>query len=821
MKRCSLSMLIALAASCAGSALADVTYWQAGTDNWSEPTAWSDGEPDLFLDAEINNGGTVVIDQNGEFTGQLFLGTSAGETGNVLQSGGSATIDSVYVAFGEGTHGEYRLADGSLNAEDVIVAEAGTGDFIHVDGNNTAMTLVVGAGSTGQGTYQLGGGRIVADNEHIGRAGTGVFTQTDGTNMVSANLTLGGNDTYPGGSGTYNLLGGELRFTGNAGRTLSLAARDGSATFRLGDAVGTGTIRELPGAEGVDLNVRENVSGTATFQGWGTAALTGTLNNNGRVVADGYGTDRTLDLSTFSSVTNDLTIVQSDGTQAGWYAQNGGKLTLPPVEVETGSNSYNWGEDAADASLDLINSVRMDLTSVASGGSFSIDLLAADRAEVPAAGELLLLGVWDFKPPTGFDAQAADLTFRYDNLRADELGLDEPDVYAYNLGSESWVAVTDARDPIGHTVSANNVDSFSYYAVGSFLPVLNSSASGLWHQPSTWDRAPMTPDADRRVGVGSHEVTVDADGAAYSLEIAAGGSVAVDAGKTLSVGNEATVGSDATMAVDGTLTAARLTVDGLLSGSGTVNADEIAIGGDVSPGSAAESIGTLTVGGTVVLDSTATYHAQVSLALNEADNIKVSVGSTLQLGGTLEVTGIGRTDADSYQVGVLRTVVDNDHGGVIGEGPLGSPGTEFVTIEPAPASDESSHIGQGAFLRNVIYRTPVDSDNVTGVDLELFVALGGDTDGDGVVWLEDWLTFRPNFDPDGTGMEWTDGDFNGDGKVWLEDWLTFRQNFSPDSYIVAEGEAASPVAVAEPSTLALALGGLVGLIVLIWRRRCR
>jgi len=812
MRRSFVAMVVALVVSLpgAGSASADVTYWQTGTANWSEPTAWSDGEPTLFHDAEIDNGGTATIDQNGEHAQRLLLGISSGGSGNVAQGAGSAFIDSIQVAFGEGTHGEYRFSDGSLNAEELIVGQAGVGNFVHTDGQNHSSMLIIGSAATGQGTYQLAGGLINAADEHIGRSGIGVLTQTSGTNMVSGDLTLGGNATYPGGSGTYNLLYGELQLKQTA--SVLLAAHNGTATFRLGDQWETGTIREIfgDGEAGVNLTVRESQSGTATFVGWGTVPLTGVLNNNGRVVADGYGTDRTLDLSTFSSITNDLDVVQSDGSLAGWYAQGGGKLTLPSVEIEIGSNSYNWGEDADDASLDLVNSVRMDLTGVTSGGDLSIDLLDGDRAEVPNTDDLLLLGVWDFSPPAGFGAQAVDLTFRYDDVRATELGLNEPDVYAYSTSSKSWGIVTDARDPAGHTVSTNDVGSLSYYAVGSYLQVLNSSDSGLWHQAATWDRPSMTPGAEHRVTIGGHAVTVDQNAAAFSLEIAGGGSLAVDAGKTLSVGANVAVGSDGTMAVNGTLTAAQVTSDGLLSGSGTIHADEIAIGGAVSPGNAAASIGTITVGGgELTLDGI--YRVQVSLAEETAgaDRIEVATGS-LELGGTLAVAGIDRT-SNAWSAEVSRKIVGSSTGAITGAG--------FEAVIPASGAGANSHIGQGAFLQEVNI-TP------TAVELDLFVALGGDVDGDGKVWLSDWAALRANFGNSGSGLGWKDANFDPwvDDKVWLSDWAALRANFGNRGYTVMEGDAeisyeTSHVAVPEPGTLALLLGGLGGLALLIWRQR--
>ncbi|NQU24804.1 MAG: PEP-CTERM sorting domain-containing protein, partial [Candidatus Nealsonbacteria bacterium] len=127
-----------------------------------------------------------------------------------------------------------------------------------------------------------------------------------------------------------------------------------------------------------------------------------------------------------------------------------------------------------------------------------------------------------------------------------------------------------------------------------------------------------------------------------------------------------------------------------------------------------------------------------------------------------------------------------------------------------------THIGQGAFLREVTYtEAPVAEPFITDVELDVFVALGGDADGDEKVWLSDWAALRANFGNTGTGKTWTEGNFDPwvDDKVWLSDWAALRANFGNASYVPA-GAAAVP----EPGTIVMLLAGLL-CVASVWRRR--
>jgi len=227
-------------------------------------------------------------------------------------------------------------------------------------------------------------------------------------------------------------------------------------------------------------------------------------------------------------------------------------------------------------------------------------------------------------------------------------------------------------------------------------------------------------------------------------------------------------------AVNNAAIAGGVTVDGKWELAGTL---------DVGDG---VGVGTLTVGsGELVLASSATYNAEVSLAAKVAgaDVIAVSDAGTLHLGGKLAVAGVDRDDADLWG-NVTRRVVDNPKGTI---GDVGSgTGMEFRGFIPLPGTNVASHVGQGAFLRSVNY---VESfDIATGVDLDLFIARGGDADGDGKVFLSDWGLLRSNYGVNRSGMTWTDANFDPwvDDVVFLSDWGLLRARYSSADYTLAE-----------------------------------
>jgi hypothetical protein len=180
------------------------------------------------------------------------------------------------------------------------------------------------------------------------------------------------------------------------------------------------------------------------------------------VLADGYGTDRTLDLSNFQTV-----FAQNQAFGAGvvgWFAQNHGALLLPALKV-TGTTPVNWGETAGTSTIDMVNSLRLTFHGVTQQGTMSIMLLSPDRGDVPA-GLLDPIGVWNFQPGGGLSFGSCDVVFRYDDALAASMGVSENDLHLLHFDGVEWTEVGSVTlDANANTLTATGLTSFSEYAI--------------------------------------------------------------------------------------------------------------------------------------------------------------------------------------------------------------------------------------------------------------------------------------------------------------------------------------------------------------------
>ncbi len=206
------------------------------------------------------------------------------------------------------------------------------------------------------------------------------------------------------------------------------------------------------------------------LRGWGIVENTNTFDQSGQVIADGLGSSQTLDLSRVQQIVHTMESPVGVGTN-GWFARDGGKLTLPPISVASGTGRYTWGDTAGDIQLDLINSVQIGLENVTKPGSLSVSLLAIDRLEVPAlpTGHHFV-GLWEFGG-AGLVYDAVDLTVRYDTTLVATLGLDESKLKLWKYDAGRWEVVTDSvsLDRVQKLISGKT-NTLSYFAVSTPEP---------------------------------------------------------------------------------------------------------------------------------------------------------------------------------------------------------------------------------------------------------------------------------------------------------------------------------------------------------------
>jgi len=518
----SLLVAVILVATFAADAnAADQTWDNGGTGNdWGTADNWSTAVPTVSDTATISANGPVAI------TGTATADTVELEGGQVInQTGGTLTIGTnIKIGYGSGESGTYNLSAGTItgtaagNGQIQIARDSGSTGTMNITGTGT-VDLTGGSGggwstSAYVGTYGGVGilnlnsatGMLKSEQTMLGYGGsgsgegpgTGTLNHQAGTHSVGQ-LIIGAG-WGDNGHGTYNLSGGTLDCTLNSYGLMLIGHRDaaggatagvsamnhtgGAATYKTGVILGnasnntatynfnmagamTGTMTD--GTDDAYMYVRNISTSSGTFQGKGTVDLSGTLENNGKIIANGG----TLNMKSFGTVDN---LIQNLTTESnGWYAVNsGGRLELPTVAVATGDTNVNWGEAAADSVIDLVNSVQVKFDNVTTEGNLDIALVANVDAPSGTAAPWTVIGVWDItNTDTVFDG--ADVMFRYD---ADAVTT-ETDLRIWKESGGVWTAVDCSVETGNNLIRANDIDSFSNFVVVE-NGVLFGDADGDW-----------------------------------------------------------------------------------------------------------------------------------------------------------------------------------------------------------------------------------------------------------------------------------------------------------------------------------------------------
>ncbi|MGD0653793.1 MAG: PEP-CTERM sorting domain-containing protein [Thermoguttaceae bacterium] len=419
---------------------------------------------------EITDGASATQNSGSVTVGSLRLGSSSGAGTYSLSDSTSrltiASSDSLRIG-ADGTVGRLEWSAGTLSSPNMILGsnatlamgfnfdmgnltsgalyggsapqnlnqaalEISNAAATHVNGTTASINSLMLAATIDSASYTMSGGSLIVGTLGVGSIGTGTFTHTGGNVTVNTSLLVG---MMGSSNGTYLLQGGSLAGSGS-------------------------------------LTVRASNTTDGTFSGYGTVSMPNKLYNSGRIVADGLGTSRTLDLSNFISVSN--TIENLVGQRHGWGAEDHGKLTLPSVAV-LHDGIYNWGESpysigsdpSFDQYIDLVNSLQINIKGIGNPASLTGSLLATDNDDIsgPFPTGSKIIGVWDLNLTASF--VKANLTFRYDDYLAQELGInDENLLQVYHFHNGQWEQVTSSIDTGNKWIYANGITSCSQFAVG-------------------------------------------------------------------------------------------------------------------------------------------------------------------------------------------------------------------------------------------------------------------------------------------------------------------------------------------------------------------
>ncbi len=426
-------------------------------------------------------------------------------TASFVQTGGANTTHRLALAAEASSVGRYELRDGTLHAGDLTVGSRGAGLYLQSGG----FASVIGSGDQGgvkiadhtgsRGTVNITGGTIEADKVFVGLHGDATYTQSGGQTITNK-IVLGTADhssaTFLAVNGTVVLDGvdqagaannnsanefaksSRLSYSRSTAGAFTIAASqlqtnaivvglNGDAVLQLGNARDSATFSEGTDGSHTPLVVRATASAQGELRGWGDLALRGQLFLNGKLVGDGYGKSRVLDLSSVAGVLN--TIDNDIDGAYGLYAQRNGRLRLPAIKV-TRDGDYNWGESPSDPVPDLVNSVRLGFSGVRTPGEAKLTLVAPDdpaaTKALGAPAAELFVGLWKFDR-VGLDVDGTKLLVRYDEQMVEHLGLSESSlsIWAYDgawreLGLADTVLNTDLN-LIGGELNSR----FEYFAV--------------------------------------------------------------------------------------------------------------------------------------------------------------------------------------------------------------------------------------------------------------------------------------------------------------------------------------------------------------------
>lgn len=351
-------------------------------------------------------------------------------------------------SFGRYVHdgGEFGFCFGG---KPFAVGVLGRGEAEVVSGSLPLQELLVGGTDTVDNVMTVYAGATVSANSRVSVGGY--------TNRMNATCA-----EYPSGRGRILLRGGTLASASTTAEAYNPLVRLGAYPTAWGEIRGWG---RLTYATAVNR----------AYVGFG----------HGRIVADGEGSERTLDCSSVAGVTNFF-----NAADAGWTAERGGLLVLPrasKVLSTNGSATFNLGGTAGRSYPDVANAVHVKLTGtdpvlhVLWGGVSATNRSDVHLADLPSG--IGLVGHWrladgaDAEDPLGRPRpfKSCTVTVGYDATR---LQAADSTLVLYRRENGVWRKLCSAPQNDTHSIASPsltcladggpNVGEFALVEVDSF-----------------------------------------------------------------------------------------------------------------------------------------------------------------------------------------------------------------------------------------------------------------------------------------------------------------------------------------------------------------
>ncbi|EIV0972440.1 autotransporter-associated beta strand repeat-containing protein [Salmonella enterica] len=666
----------------------DATLDPASATGWDGTSLIKQGAGTLILNAENTytggttiSGGTLVATNvdalgSGDVTDDATLELNTGGTfdnaisgsGQVVKSGDKMLTLSGANSYSGGT----LISDGTLVASNVealgtgdvtndAVLELNTGgDFDNaISGSGQVVksgdgTLTLSGSNTYRGGTTISGGTLVASN--VEALGTG-----DVTNNATLELNTGGDfDNNISGSGQVVKSGDEtLTLSGANSYTGGTTISGGTLIASNVEALGTGDVTDNAVLElntGGDFDNAISGSGQVVKSGDETLTLSGTNTyTGGTTISGGTLVATSVDALGSGDVTDDATLELNTGGTFDNAISGSGQVVKSGDDVLTlsGANSYSGGTLISDGTLVASNVEALGTGDVTDNATLELNTGGTFDNVISGSGQVV---------KSGDDT----LTLSGSNTYTGGTLISDGTLVATSVDALGSGDVTDNA-----TLELNTGGDFTNNISGSGQVVksgdetLTLSGANSYTGGTTISGGTLV--ASNVEALGSGDVTDNATlelntGGTFDNAIGGSGNVVKSGADTLTLSGSNTY-TGGTLISDGTLVASNVEALGSGNIDNYASLQLNASGQFVTANLTTHDNATTAIGaGSTLRANTLTQEANSTLAvhLTDSNSDAIVTADHANLGGTLDITGIGNVAKSWTRDAYAYTLIDSD-----------------------------------------------------------------------------------------------------------------------------------------------------------------